>query len=673
MDARWNEIDPYVEAFERARSGGVVADLAAFAPPPRHELYLPVLRELVRVDLEFGWATGSSKTLADYQRLFPALFADGAKGNEIAFEEYRLRCQSGDAPSLHEYRDLDIDVSGWPAIPDRAGMPQANLEMMNPVSLRLQTARSMLSDPEFAESKSAGDNHTSIYVPVGRTVQPISYLRAAKLETTSDVRTQLQKRLQYVGLGCAAILGYFSLLVVFNPQQKVAFSLQSWFLVAFNWIAFVASTILATILWARPMLGLSRLRLIEISLFGIMLAEISLGLFSDLFVDQELREPFTQGEHALFHYGSSWSLPFFALIVCYGTLIPSTWLRCGRIVTVMAIVPLIIVLAAGMWEGIFTTSFVQSLLVQITIWMIAAVSIAVFGTSRIEVLLEAVSQARRLGQYQLKERLGSGGMGEVFLAEHMLLRRPCAIKLIRPEFAGDPSVLRRFEHEVQVTATLTHPNTVQIFDYGHADDGTFYYVMEYLPGLNLEQEIQRNGPMRPARVVHVIRQLCGALREAHAAGLIHRDLKPSNVILCELGGVSDVAKLLDFGLALGHGIGPRPQRLSGEGTITGSPVFMSPEQAAGRENIDTRTDIYSLGAVMYFLLTGKPPFVRETVMQTLAAHMHEAVTSPDCLRSDIPVELQSTILKCLEKDPNQRFQDVAGLEESLRFVIAARS
>src|SRR5204862_6493702 len=140
---------------------------------------------------------------------------------------------------------------------------------------------------------------------------------------------------------------------------------------------------------------------------------------------------------------------------------------------------------------------------------------------------------------------GAGGMGEVYLADHGLLRRPCALKIIRPERVGDPTSLRRFEHEVQVTATLTHPNTIEIFDYGHTADGTFYYVMEYLPGPNLEELVKRNGPLLAERAIHLLRQLCGALTEAHAVGLIHRDIKPGNVIVCERGKVPDVAKLLD--------------------------------------------------------------------------------------------------------------------------------
>src|SRR5262249_55874885 len=157
----------------------------------------------------------------------------------------------------------------------------------------------------------------------------------------------------------------------------------------------------------------------------------------------------------------------------------------------------------------------------------------------VSLLREQAFEARKLGQYQLKERLGSGGMGEVYLAEHVLLRRPCAIKLIRPDQAVDGTSLARFEREVRASATLTHWNTIEIYDYGHAEDGTFYYVMEYLPGLSLQELVDRHGPLPAGRAVYLLRQVCAALREAHAIGLIHRDIKPSNILACERGGVHD--------------------------------------------------------------------------------------------------------------------------------------
>src|SRR5205823_11209781 len=218
-----------------------------------------------------------------------------------------------------------------------------------------------------------------------------------------------------------------------------------------------------------------------------------------------------------------------------------------------------------------------------------AVAIAIFGSYKISELQQEALQARKLGQYVLKRRLGKGGMGEVYLGEHVLLRRACAIKLIRPDQAGDRTNLSRFEREVKAMAALTHWNTVEIYDYGHAEDGTFYYVMEYLPGLSLQDLVERCGPLPPERAVHFLRQLCGALSEAHALGVIHRDLKPSNVIVGERGGVHDVAKLLDFGLVHCLGTCPGAERLTIQGTILGSPPYMAPEQARGRDDLDRKS------------------------------------------------------------------------------------
>jgi serine/threonine-protein kinase len=253
----------------------------------------------------------------------------------------------------------------------------------------------------------------------------------------------------------------------------------------------------------------------------------------------------------------------------------------------------------------------------------------------------------------------------VYLAEHVLLRRPCAVKLIRPDQAGDPATLQRFEREVQAMATLTHWNTVEIFDYGHADDGTFYYVMEYLPGLSLQELVERSGPVPPARAIHLLRQVCRALREAHGIGLIHRDIKPSNILVCERGGTPDVAKLLDFGLVQQTSLDDQAEKLTVVGTIVGSPPFMAPEQAMGTGKLDARGDIYSVGGVAYFLLTGQAPFVRDTALQMLMAHAYEPVIPPGRLRGDLPEDLQAVILRCLEKDPEKRFPDAESLEKAL--------
>jgi serine/threonine-protein kinase len=273
--------------------------------------------------------------------------------------------------------------------------------------------------------------------------------------------------------------------------------------------------------------------------------------------------------------------------------------------------------------------------------------------------------ARKLGQYQLKQRLGEGGMGEVYFAEHVLLRRPCAVKVIRPSQAGDPDTLQRFLREVQVTATLTHPNNIQIFDYGQASDGTVFYAMEYLSGLNLDELVRRHGPLPPRRANFVLRQLCGALAEAHAISLIHRDIKPSNVILCQRGGLHDVVKLLDFGLARMQSTETAGRTLTQAELIFGTPAFMSPEQASGKKQLDERSDIYSLGALAYFLVIGQPPFVRDSVVETLNAHINEEAVPLRSSRHDLLEDFESIVLRCLAKRPGERFSTVSDVQQAL--------
>jgi tRNA A-37 threonylcarbamoyl transferase component Bud32 len=269
-----------------------------------------------------------------------------------------------------------------------------------------------------------------------------------------------------------------------------------------------------------------------------------------------------------------------------------------------------------------------------------------------------------LGQYVLKERLGGGGMGEVFLAEHRLLKRPCAIKLIRSEHARDPSRLNRFEREVQATSQLRHPNTVGIYDFGGLEDGTLFYVMEYLPGLSLQQLVERHGPLSPARTVNLLRQICGALAEAHAAGLIHRDVKPDNVLLCSLGGLHDVTKLFDFGLVQVESRDAREAKLTQVGLVVGTPEYMSPEQVTGDE-VDLRTDLFSLGAVAYFLLTGTCPYGGDNSLSLMYARVREPARPPTAHRPGLPEDLERVVMRCLSRDKSDRFSDAKQLERAL--------
>ena len=261
-------------------------------------------------------------------------------------------------------------------------------------------------------------------------------------------------------------------------------------------------------------------------------------------------------------------------------------------------------------------------------------------------------------------------MGEVYLAEHQLLKRPCAIKVIRANKATDPQRCA-FHAEVRATAKLTHWNTIEIFDYGSTSDGTFYYVMEYLPGLSLAELVERHGPLPPERVIHLIEQTCDALSEAHSAGLIHRDIKPGNIFAAQRGGIYDVAKLLDFGLVKPIMPIDGAVNLTMAGTITGSPLYMAPEQAGSDHKPDARSDIYSLGAVAYYLLTGQPPFDSKNAIKVMVAHLHEPVVPPSHHRSDVPADLEAVVMRCLAKDPDDRFGDAAGLGRALADCEAA--
>jgi tRNA A-37 threonylcarbamoyl transferase component Bud32 len=363
-----------------------------------------------------------------------------------------------------------------------------------------------------------------------------------------------------------------------------------------------------------------------------------------------------------------------ALILIHGLYVPKSWRRAALVVGPLAVLPFatLLVLAARhpratgwLWEGWKLSRTPRAFLFTFDalILLILAVG-STFGARTISLLRRQVAEARQFGQYRLRERIGAGGMGEVYLAEHQLLKRPCALKLIRPAAVADPNALERFEREVQITATLSHPNTVEVFDYGRTEDGTYYYVMEYLPGLSLADLVERHGPLPPARAVYLLRQVCGALREAHAAGLIHRDIKPSNIFAARRGGMDDVAKLLDFGLVRPAATA-RAAHLSEEGQILGTPQFMSPEQATGARKLDERSDIYSLGAVAYSLLTGRPPFERAGGIEVLIAHARDPVVPPSRGRPGFPEDLERVVLRCLAKDAAERFPDAGVLARAL--------
>jgi serine/threonine-protein kinase len=425
---------------------------------------------------------------------------------------------------------------------------------------------------------------------------------------------------------------------------------------------------LTALVWLKPCLTLRALRGVELTLFGVLAAFFAFMQIEQFYGDQlyeaMARAGETPGLPLQRLVATSTSFRWFFLIVIYGVFIPNTWKRCALLCSSTVLAALLLTAVPAALKGRLADGLLAGLGDQ-AILLATAVVVAVFGAYRLQVLQREAFEAKQLGQYKLKRRLGAGGMGEVYEAEHLLLRRPCALKLIRSDQAGDPTNLQRFEREVQAMARLTHWNTVEVFDYGHADDGTFYYVMEYLPGQNLDTLVARHGPLPACRAVHFLRQVCRALREAHGIGLLHRDIKPSNLFACERGGVYDVAKLLDFGLVQNAAFGPDADKLTTQGTVVGSPPFMSPEQAMGKSNLDPRSDIYSVGAVAYYLLTGQPPFPRETAMQMLLAHAYEAAPPPSQLRPEVPSDLEAVVLGCLQKKPEERFPSADSLEKAL--------
>ena len=360
------------------------------------------------------------------------------------------------------------------------------------------------------------------------------------------------------------------------------------------------------------------------------------------------------------------NLYVYFITMYYGLLIPNTRRRGSAVVAGMAMVPILSTALAG-WVNPGVRPYVPFVLAVTIIGVFVAGAGAIFGAARINALqrqaFEARREAQQVGAYTLRCRLGEGGMGEVWLAEHRLLKRPCAVKFVRPELAANPATAARFEREVRAVTGLTHFNTVRVYDYGRADDGGFYYVMEYLDGPTLDALVRRAGPLDPGRAVYLLRQLCGALAEAHAAGLVHRDIKPSNVIVAALGGQRDVAKLLDFGIV--HDAGSDDGRLTQTGAVLGTPAYMSPEQAGGEGAIDARGDVYSLGAVAFFALTGRPPFDRLTSGQLIAAHLTQAPPRADAVNPCVPADLADVVAQCLAKDPAERFQTVAELERAL--------
>jgi eukaryotic-like serine/threonine-protein kinase len=436
-----------------------------------------------------------------------------------------------------------------------------------------------------------------------------------------------------------------------------------------NWIALRATILIGIIvsycvLRSSRSLSLRSLRGIEIGLFGAVAVQLGLMMVARIsgFADQ------SDGA-SMIAQQLIYLTAFCLLILTYGIFMPNSWRRAAIVMSVLGLFPYVL------WFGLLQLNpAVAKLALEsktgspIPMPLVAAL-IGTYGSHIINSARREAFNAKQILQYRLLERIGEGGMGDVYRAEHVLLKRRCAMKLIKPKKAGDASALKKFEREVIATARLTHWNTIEIYDYGHTDDGTFYYVMELLEGAPLNELVQRHGPLPPARVVYVIAQVCDALAEAHSQGLIHRDIKPANIFVSRRGGVWDVVKLLDFGLvkeAL-----PRDDDGEESGTFSGTPQYMPPEQVVQYDRVGPRSDLYALGGVAYFLLTGQPPYTGRSMSELIFAHASRPIVPPSQLRADVPADLDQVVIQCLAKDPSARFASAAELAAALRRCAAA--
>jgi eukaryotic-like serine/threonine-protein kinase len=353
-------------------------------------------------------------------------------------------------------------------------------------------------------------------------------------------------------------------------------------------------------------------------------------------------------------------------LILRAVMVPSTFLR-TLVISGVAIVPAlaffsvrqapfspeasleerrIFVIFAGLWLGIAAlTAAVQSR--------------TLFG------LRERIREIRKLGQYTLAEKIGEGGMGVVYRATHAFLRRPAAIKLLLPNRASEKD-LARFEREVQLTSRLRHPNTISILDYGHSEDGTFYYVMEYLEGTDLERLIAADGPLDAPRAIHILAQASGALAEAHLLGLVHRDIKPANIMLTSRPDEPDIVKVVDFGLVKTLETDGNDSEVTFVDALVGTPTCLAPEAITAPDSIDGRADIYALGVVGYYMLTGKRLFEGRTVVEICSKHLTEAPASPSTrLGRPIAADLERVILSCLSKSRDDRPPTAQALRAAL--------
>jgi serine/threonine-protein kinase len=508
-------------------------------------------------------------------------------------------------------------------------------------------------DPEALDNEAAATGHSPS--------QPSSAIDAAirSIDDGAVLQQEAEQNLLRSRLQTAAIVGLFCMTAFFVRSLFIEVPV----VLIIRSVSMIVTVGCLGLLVTPQVLTTRELRRIELMLYGSLCALITYLEFYFLTQAGAAGQIAEQVEVVY-----SGTLGLAVMMLTYGMLMPNGWKRTAAmmVVPIVAATSALLIARHSMYAVAETIDPIRT--AEAGLALVLTGVIATYGSYTISSLRREANRARQLGRYRLKRELGTGGMGQVHLGEHQLLKRPCAIKVIRPGQVVDRAALARFEREVQTTARLSHWNTIEIFDYGHTEDGTFYYVMEYMRGLSLADLVKRYGPQSPGRTIHYLAQTCWALQEAHNHGLIHRDLKPANIFAAKRGGVFDVTKLFDFGLVLLRGEGDNFLNVLGQGATTpfaGSPLYMSPEQAVGMK-LDARSDIYSLGGVAYYLLTGRPPFEGDSAWRVMVAHAKEPVTPPSKWNPSVPKDLEAVIMRCLSKEPGDRYATPHELAEALR-------
>lgn len=492
--------------------------------------------------------------------------------------------------------------------------------------------------------------------------------RPAPVELVADGDTRFadeERALLHVRLRAVTLLLSAGLVLVL--ARDLTFNREpAWTLQA---AAIVAMAALTALLSAATTCSVRGLRMIEVAAFGLAAAVVAIHLW------HAQLSAAARGDPAALAVGSKDAVIGTTIVVfAYALLVPAPYSRAWRMIAAISACPVateaFLFLTHPEVFRLARRVATEQRIGETMSLLTACALLACYGAYLIRSMSVRALEARQFNQYRLRDKIGAGGMGAVYLAEHRLLKRRCALKVIRPERAGDPRSLKRFEHEVRAMVQLSDPHIVEVYDYGRTEDGTFFYVMEHLHGLSLYQLVVRHGPQPPGRVIYLLRQACEALMEAHAAGLVHRDLTPANIFAARRGLRYDFVKVLDFGLvkAVTEWHGADPGR--GEAGL-GTPQYMAPEQITGDRAIDGRCDLYTLGGVAYTLLTGRPPFAGETAAEVRTAHVHDAVVPPSRHRQDIPPDLEQVVLRCLAKDPKERFQGAEELEAGLSACASA--